>query len=457
MSANLTDPLPRRTHAEDALQPRRRALFIAPQPFLSSRGSPLRVRNEVTALAEIGYDVDLLVLPFGQDAEIAGVSIHRTWRIPGIRDLPIGPSFRKIVFDTLLFLKAAKMVARRRYDVIHGVEEAAFIACALSRVTRTPFVFDMHSWMSEQLRTSGFVSSRALIGAMEQLECFCVRRAAGVITVADRMTDAARRIAPTVRAITIEDLPLRGVSAPTADEVSRLRESLRLNPARVLLYTGNFEKYQGIDLLIESFARFCAANPSLADVHLVLVGGGGPNHPRVQSAIELAARLGLNSRIRFVGERPVDEMGAYMALADALVSSRTEGDNTPLKIYTYMLSGKPIVATRITSHTQILNDDIAYLGDPEPEAFAAAMTRPFLTSDAALANRRAMVSRAHALAEDRFSWSGFVERFRQLYTACMGVTVLAMSGTSCAAAPMPQLTERPQIAAAELEWNRPRL
>ena len=62
-----------------------------------------------------------------------------------------------------------------------------------------------------------------------------------------------------------------------------------------------------------------------------------------------------------------------MTLAQALGSPRTQGTNTALKIYGYMQSGLPIVATNLATHTQVLTPENAYLVEPTPEAFGEGM------------------------------------------------------------------------------------
>ena len=47
--------------------------------------------------------------------------------------------------------------------------------------------------------------------------------------------------------------------------------------------------------------------------------------------------------------------------------------NTPLKVYELLDCGKPLVATRIYSHTQVLSDDVAFMADPTPEDFASQL------------------------------------------------------------------------------------
>ena len=74
-----------------------------------------------------------------------------------------------------------------------------------------------------------------------------------------------------------------------------------------------------------------------------------------------AARAGIEDATIFAGERPAEEIPAYLLAADVLVSPRSRGTNTPLKIYQYLRSGKPIVATRLLTHTQVLTDDTAVL------------------------------------------------------------------------------------------------
>ena len=108
-----------------------RVLLISPQPFFQWRGSPLRVRFNAQALAELGYDVDLLVMPVGEDKQLPGVTLHRAPNIIRAKNLPIGPSLPKAILDIALYFKAAALARRRHYHVIHGIEDAGPIAAVL--------------------------------------------------------------------------------------------------------------------------------------------------------------------------------------------------------------------------------------------------------------------------------------------------------------------------------------
>src|SRR5207244_5239503 len=103
---------------------------------------------------------------------------------------------------------------------------------------------------------------------------------------------------------------------------------------------------------------------------LVMVGGEPSQVAAARSSVQ---GLGLTASVHFAGQRPPEDIPAYLDAATVLVSPRSTGTNTPLKIYQYLRSGRPIVATRLRTHTQVLSDETAFLADPEPAAFAVSI------------------------------------------------------------------------------------
>jgi len=118
---------------------------------------------------------------------------------------------------------------------------------------------------------------------------------------------------------------------------------------------------------------------------------------------------GIGASTVFVGERPADEIPAYLKAADALGAPRSRGKNTPLKIYQYLRSGKPIVATNLLTHTQVLDAAVAELTDPTSEAFGAGILRVLRDRDRAAAISRA----ARALATRATPYEAYVARTRE--------------------------------------------
>jgi glycosyltransferase involved in cell wall biosynthesis len=234
------------------------------------------------------------------------------------------------------------------------------------------------------------------------LERFMIRGSDTVIVICPDLESTVRTVDREVPVVLIENAPGSGAaSAPGAG--AAIRQSLGLAAdAPVFLYTGTFEHYQGLDLLFAAMADVARTHPA---ARLVLVGGE-PN--QVSAATRQAHALGVSSAVVFVGQRPADEIPAYLDAATALVSPRSTGTNTPLKIYQYLRSGRPIVATNLRTHTQVLSAETAFLADPTPSAFAAALRT--VIDDPAGAD--AVGLRARALAEREYSEEAYLEKTR---------------------------------------------
>lgn len=247
-----------------------------------------------------------------------------------------------------------------------------------------------------------------------------MRRASGIITVSDTITARARSIAPAVPAMTLEDLALGGVLPPDEALVTRLKAEFDIDAHDILLYTGNFEPYQGIDLLLESFAKLIANAVPGKKPRLVLVGGGNPSDARFQFYRSKVEELGITREVIFAGQRSESEMEAYMAVAQLLLSPRIAGAHTPLKIYTYMAANKPIVATRIAAHVNVLNGDNSFLAEPDADSFARMMLSALASDENSANERAAKVARASQLLQKRFSRTEFNRRMAVLYRAARG-------------------------------------
>ena len=109
-----------------------------------------------------------------------------------------------------------------------------------------------------------------------------------------------------------------------------------------------------------------------ADAVLLLVGGEPELAERLRAR---ATRLGVEGAVRFAGKRPIELMPEFMGLAAVLVSPRAEPLVTPLKIYAYMASGRPIVATDLPTHTDVLDESSAILVPSTAEGLAQGIAQ----------------------------------------------------------------------------------
>jgi len=378
-----------------------RILLLAPQPFFEVRGTPLAVLALARALTGLGHRVDLLSFPQGAPVAVAGLRHRRSLRLP-VGRVKAGASPAKLLLDLPFMAEAAWLMAAGRYDVVHAVEEAAHLAAPLARLLDLPLVMDVDSSIPDQLRYSGFATRGPLLWLAERLEAYALHHAGAVVTVCTSLSEGVRRAAPEARVFQIEDPPLVDRSRLAGpDAVAALRAELALGPEPVIFYSGNFEPYQGVALLLDAGARLPGAQ--------ILLMGGEPSEIEAFRARAAAASGG--ARCVFAGKRPPSELPVFLALADLLVSPRTQGQNTPFKIYTYLAAGRPLVATRLPTHTQILDDSVAFLAEPEPDALATAIRTAL--ADPAEAARRA--ERGLGLVEREYSEARYVEKVRAAY------------------------------------------
>jgi glycosyltransferase involved in cell wall biosynthesis len=220
--------------------------------------------------------------------------------------------------------------------------------------------------------------------------------------VCTSLTEGVRARVETVPIFQIEDPPLADrAERPDAGQVEALGRELGLSALPVVLYSGNFESYQGVELLLD-------ASPLVPEVQFLFMGG----EPEEIESLQARARaLGCEDRCVFSGKRPPSELPAFLALADVVASPRSRGGNTPFKIFTYLASGKPLVATRISTHTQLLNDELAFLVPPTAEGLADGVRAALEDPEAA----RARADRGYDLIQREYSAQRHREKVAATY------------------------------------------
>jgi glycosyltransferase involved in cell wall biosynthesis len=193
---------------------------------------------------------------------------------------------------------------------------------------------------------------------------------------------------------------------PRLDRVAA-RTSLGL-PARdrVVVYAGHAGRAKGIEALI----GLAAAVPA-ATFLLVGVDASSPEAPWIEG---LARRAGARN-VRLVPRVRVADVAAYLYAADVLVIPPTDEPLLryrrtviPMKLFTYLAAGRPILAPRLPDVEEVLTDgQTACLVSPRSVNDAAAALEALL-SDAALQDH---LSRSARAAAADYTWA---ERARRL-------------------------------------------
>ena len=169
---------------------------------------------------------------------------------------------------------------------------------------------------------------------------------------------------------------------PESKQVAR--ERLGLSPdTNIAMYIGRLDGWKGVDTLLEASLQLPLS------IQVVILGGEPAQVARLQQEYP---------RVLFLGFMPYADIANNQSAADVLVLPNTAKDSTsmfytsPLKLFTYMASGTPIVASDLPSIREVLQDDLCYFVEPDsPKALAKgieeALTSPSAKHKAALARR----------------------------------------------------------------------
>ena len=389
------------------MNPPPRVLLISPQPYFAWRGSSIRVKFNVRALADLGCQVDLLTIPIGDDEPETPARVIRVWNLFGSKSISIGPSPLKLWFDLLLLIRGVGLVLRNRYDVIHGTEEAGFLAWLLARLVGRKCVYEKHSDAAGYRKG---VLRNLLLSAYLGVEKFTCRHADLVICTGPGLYRQALEISPGSRVHDIFDIPSSLVE-PTPEALERARGEMDPEGNRVLAcYVGSFAVYQGIDVVFDAMPEVVAEE---ASVRFIIIGGS-PAEIEARRATLSAAGIE-DDRVRFLGLIPPDELPAWLGAADILMAPRKAGVNTPLKVLDYFKAGGAIVATDTPANRLILDESCARLVAFSARGFAGGILdlarNPSARGEIALEGRKRY--------EEKFNFRVFTRLLGEAYDDMM--------------------------------------
>lgn len=201
------------------------------------------------------------------------------------------------------------------------------------------------------------------------------------LAAADIVLCVSDKVAEVVESAGVESSRI-ALAPCTADErlfhprLSRVdcRQKWNLETSDILYgWVGSFRRFHGLELAMEAFSRTAAVVP---DAKLILVGDG----PQKREMIDLAAALGVTSKVVFVGSVDHEEVPALVGAMDvALLTASTSSDfhYSPLKLREYLAAGKAIVAPAVGQVAELLdgrlNEALYPVGDVE--AMSTIMVR----------------------------------------------------------------------------------
>lgn len=341
--------------------------MLAPCPFPTHQGTQVFIRHLATALSRAGHTIHLITYGYGEYDEDWEFHLHRAARIhAGLRS---GPNFKKPAADAVLMMTAARVAKTHNCDLwhVHNVEGLG-LGALLKLQTGMPLVYHAHNAMGPELPTYFRAHlAQAFASLLGDILDRTLPKAADAVITFDEDHKALHEIygVPEERIRVIPPGLLRGeMHAPSAETMEKVQSQFGEGP--ILLYAGNPDAYQNLDLLWESFAIVRSRRP---DVQLVIATHHAPNIFQKQ----IPKNWPLDN-IHIYQFEKIEELQALFSIACMGLSPRTLWTGAPIKILNYLATGLPVVACR-SSARHILTPDSGLLVEGNADTFAAAILR----------------------------------------------------------------------------------
>lgn len=391
--------------------------MIAACPFPTSQGSQVLIKGVSLALQRQGHRIHVIAYHHRESAWGQGLPVDRIPTIPTYKKYRAGPAFQKPLLDLLLALRTLQVVNREGIDLLHAHNYEGLAAGLLvRRATGRPLVYHAHNFLSHELHT--YFRARTARRAARLTARFIDRR---LPLRADHCIALCSEIAQALQSCGVADESCSIIPPGLFPEEFGSPHSLRAavegmsrsRPPRsrppTVIYTGNLDDYQDLDLLLSAFRRVIETIP---DALLLIVSNSDPAPMRAK-----AARHRIGHRCVFVEPENFGEVLDLLSRSDVAVSTRTSSTGFPIKLLNYMAAGLPVVASAGSAKgvTHMENGYVAANGDKED--FAEGIIT--LLRDKKLASE--LGRRASHLVQERFNWTYLAARIDEVYRSMIAL------------------------------------
>lgn len=204
---------------------------------------------------------------------------------------------------------------------------------------------------------------------------------------------------------------------PNAVDLSRFDLKRSNNPdVPVIIYVGSFDDWKGVDILVRAFALVVQKIPNSK---LCLIGG---NDGTVNFITALVQKLAIQQSVELTGYLPQKDVASYLSRANVAVlpnRKTVEGSyyTSPMKMFEYMASRVPIIASDLPSVREVLDDNIARLVPPEdPQALCEAILSLLMNP----ASAARMANNAYHKVQSSYDWHSRAEQITHILAAVDG-------------------------------------
>jgi glycosyltransferase involved in cell wall biosynthesis len=309
----------------------------------------------------------------------------------------------------LLLLKTFSANRINHYDVFHAhLHEGAAIAQILKLFKiKKPIVFDAQGSLTGEMTAHGFLEQSSLMHTVWRLVETKIYDGSGII-----LASSQHLIEMLTREFGIPKEKIKyipdGVDTdffnPNRVNGEEIRQKYNLEDNNVVVFTGVFSRYQGLNFLIEEVIPYIIKEHR--DIKFLLVG-----YP-VDEYKELSRKLGLDEYIVFTDKQRFDDIPKFLAAGDIAITPKfMDMGEANLKLFTYMAMGLPTVSFNYPYNQKILRGQGLTTKPGDAKEFAEAILK--LLDDSK--TRKVMGQRARTIAQKEYSWLSIGKKIVESY------------------------------------------
>ena len=386
-----------------------RLAYPDPHPVPDTGTESLQILYTADALGKAGIEVCLITPPPATviaARDILGHELSPNVKVIHLRDGY--PSWLPWRSNRPFYRAVARFLAKQPAEMIYA-RNLKLAELLLRWLPSQPLVFESHepftlTYREEHPRMN--LRQHHKLAALARREEFVYRHARGLVTVPPLLIDALRQEfgvqTPAVDAPNGVDL--RQAEAPARTEA---------NSVPVLLYLGSLHPWKGVETLVRALPLVSGG----AQLH---IAGGTP--ARIEELRMLARSCDVEDRVVFHGPVEPGKRFGYMHRADICLLPLTDTGigsrhTSPIKLFEYMATGKPIVVADVPDTRAIITPGVHALAVPvgDPHAFATAINT--LLANPALRARLGTAARERA---SEFSWDSRARRIADFVMTLLG-------------------------------------
>ena len=295
-----------------------------------------------------------------------------------------GSSLRRLLNQASYFLRVSAILIRSKPDLVHAhwILPSGLYGLLFHLCRKIPFVLTSHGALIEEFDSLAFITKR--------LVRWTLRSADVIIAVGSLHAQKVREVMDTERG-RIETVSM-GIIIPPEEPRRKIPAAIASIPSPRIVFVGNLIPVKGPDLAIRALGTLIerGTNP-----HLIIVGQG-----KMEGDLRrLAAKLGLDDHVYFLGPVVPEGVADYLSAADVcVIPSRREPFG--LVALEAMACGKPIIAADVGGLSENISNHQSGLLFRAGDADALADGIQTILEDCGLARQLGKKGRLEAESHD---------------------------------------------------------